>query len=573
MALALGASMVSARAFVTYVANGNPLRWNLAGRSYPATLVNPSTKAIRFYMASDAYSVGNREAELNAIRASFAQWQAIPGTALKFEEAGLAPASIDLNSADGMNVVLWATQSRTAARDSLFGQRAFTAVSIAADNSIQEADIVLNGIDFSWFTDYNNTISAAQFVESVVTHEIGHFLGLDHSPVGGSTVFPYGGGVGTDAGLSSDEIAAARYLYPDPAFAANLAGVKGKVLAGSAPVFGAAVIAESAAGTVVAGTVSRATGDYELPAMAPGAYRVRVCPLDPSSAAINYLFLASDISGDYENADTGFLPSANKDVTLTAGAAATLDFNVTLASPMRVAFISPPATVSDADSRVRTGISVRPGQSNVFVGVSSPSIPASGATLSITGDGLTVGPTISKPKRFPPDLNLLSVKISVAANATPGLRSFVVTAGNSVAYANGYLEVLPPYPDVNFDGLDDLFQRRYFPLYTAAQAAPGADPDGDGFSNQYEYETKTDPTRADSYSFKIESVKLTRLGGVVTWKSDVGKKYQLYSRPDLQAGSVWVPVGDPVTATATTTQATDRTTGGQLRFYKLMLAK
>jgi len=37
----------------------------------------------------------------------------------------------------------------------------------------------------------------------------------------------------------------------------------------------------------------------------------------------------------------------------------------------------------------------------------------------------------------------MSIRISVASNATPGLRSFVLTQGTNVAYANGFIEVLP----------------------------------------------------------------------------------------------------------------------------------
>src|SRR5207247_4085307 len=111
----------------------------------------------------------------------------------------------------------------------------------------------------------------------------------------------------------------------------------------------------------------------------------------------------------------------------------------------------------------------------------SVNLPTNGATLAITGDGLTLGPasfaTLS-------GLNFISVSISVASNATPGLRSFIVQRGADLAYANGFLEVEDNIPDFNFDGLDDRFQRTHSPLWTAPDAGPGADPDGDGFNNQ-----------------------------------------------------------------------------------------
>jgi hypothetical protein len=78
------------RAFVPYINNtGQALRWNLDNSSAPTNNFNRQTKAIRYYIGGAGWSARNRTNELNAIRASFAQWQAISGTRLKFEEAGV----------------------------------------------------------------------------------------------------------------------------------------------------------------------------------------------------------------------------------------------------------------------------------------------------------------------------------------------------------------------------------------------------------------------------------------------------------------------------------------------------
>ena len=76
-----------------YQVTGPSLFWNLTNPpvSISTNVVNPGTRAIRFFLASDAYSPTNKTNELNAIRASFAQWQSIPGSIIKFEEAGLVP--------------------------------------------------------------------------------------------------------------------------------------------------------------------------------------------------------------------------------------------------------------------------------------------------------------------------------------------------------------------------------------------------------------------------------------------------------------------------------------------------
>src|ERR1051326_8088696 len=110
-----------ARAFVDPVsAVGEPLRWHLNPPDPPdppnpggvsTNVVDPVTRAVRYFLAADGYSATNTAAELNAVRASFAQWQAISGTVLKFEDAGLVPAGVDVNTGDNRNVLFWAKSS------------------------------------------------------------------------------------------------------------------------------------------------------------------------------------------------------------------------------------------------------------------------------------------------------------------------------------------------------------------------------------------------------------------------------------------------------------------------------
>src|SRR5439155_20015147 len=198
------------------------------------------------------------------------------------------------------------------------------------------------------------------------------------------------------------------------------------------------------------------------------------------------------------------------------------------------------------------------------VDVASNNLPTSGATLIITGDGLTLGEATFTTFS---GLNFISVPISVGTNATPGLRSLVVQLGNNVAYANGFLEIQPPVPDFNFDGLDDRFQRQYFPLFTAPEAGPNADPDGDDFNNRAEYISGTVPTNSLSL-LKIESVTLTSGGSIVTWQSAPQKRYQVWSRLDV-AGDPWQTVGTPVVATDSLTQFIDGSATNSFRFYRI----
>jgi hypothetical protein len=323
---------------------------------------------------------------------------------------------------------------------------------------------------------------------------------------------------------------------------------------------------------MIAGTVTRMDGSYELPSLPVGAYYFRVTPLDRPDA-IRFLVRGRDISSAlddlgnfiYDAVETDFLPTTNTQVALTAGQTTTRDFAVTAGAPaFRISRIQKQDLSSGTSSSSALPNTVRLGQSNLVIGVASDTLPTNNATLTITGDGLTLGPTTFQPLG---GLNIISVSVSVASNATPGLRSLVVQRGSDLAYANGFLEILPAVPDYNFDGLDDRFQRQYFPLFTASEAGPNTDADGDGFNNQAEYISGTNPTNALSL-LKIESVKLDGNGSTLTWQSGAGKRYQIWNRLDV-VGDPWQIVGSPLTATGNLTSFTDASATNSFRFYRV----
>ncbi len=578
-------ALVTATQVHAFVMDVNPAgqrqHWNLLTPTpgVSTNVLNPNSKAIRYFLAADAFSTTNTAAELNAVRASFAQWQSVPGTHLKFEDAGLVAPGVAINTSDGTNVVFWYKSGDglvNGGMDNIGFTLGITYTSYATDNTLIEADIVLNGWDlvgYTWFTDIQATNNGDIFIEGVVQHEIGHLIGLQHSPVGGATMFWSGTlGVNSWAGLSSDEIAAARALYPAAASPIPLGNLNGLVTMNSAPVFGAVVTAEDSAGNVVAGTVSRTNGVYELPALPVGSYQVRVTPLDPPGgySLITGLNITAgpDAAANslYENVETNFLPSSNAGVTLNNGTTNTLDFAVTSGTPpLRISHIL--AGVE----KYGTPFQLRPGQSNVVVGVLFPNAPTNGLTLHISGDGLTMGAVTSDAERFGTEgLTVISTTVSVASNAPPGLRTFVIQqAGISVAYANGFLEIAPPVRDDNFDGLEDLFQRRYFPLFTAPQAGPNADPDGDGYNNLAEFIAGTNPTNSASL-LKIQSVLQNGSGSTLSWHSVAGKKYQVFSRADL-SGATWQTAGSPVTAAGVTASFLDTTATSGSKFYRVQV--
>ena len=551
-----------------------------ASASIPVStnVVNPLTHAVRFFLPSDAWSPTNTAAELNAIRAGFGIWQSVPGTLLKFEDGGLIPPVQDIDPEDHTNVVFWVKDGTLVYGGNIdLGSSLGLTIPAFIEDTLVGADIVLNGYRYGgyrWFTDYSYvpTDVVSQFVEGVVTHEVGHFVGLVHAPLGASTMFFRSlNGVSTFAGLSSDDIAGARFLYPQVGSLSGSGRVQGRVLMEGTGILGATVVLEDLAGGFSAGTLSRADGFFDLPAVPPGTYGLRATPLDPRGSSL-FLLRGQDVYyTNYLPAVTGFLPTTDLPVSVLASQTRTVDLAVSRGEPaFRISHILKPTTDLSRQSATTGAAQVRPGQSNIYLGVFGIGLPVAGATLRISGDGLTL--TQIPSSGGPSSLNLLAVKVDVSPNITPGLRSFVFRHGNDLGYANGFLEVQPLVPDFNFDGLDDRFQRKFFPLFTATEAGPSRDPDGDTFDNHYEYLAGSDPTSAASVPVvALQSVTLTAEGSTLAWRGVPGGKYQVLSRDRFGLGTAWEALGPVVTAQSYDVRFLDSSATNRIRFYEVRL--
>ncbi|MGE3310410.1 MAG: matrixin family metalloprotease [Limisphaerales bacterium] len=555
-------------------ASGQLRRWQLENPDtrVKTSSVNRSTRAIIYRLDAAGFSTGNASNELNAVRAAFDQWQGIDGTRLKFEEGPLVTGTRDVNSQDHTNTVFWTRDvSVNGGRDNLRGILALTYVaSFSNGNVVFDADTVFNGAEFQWFTDVSDPTTQKVFVEAIALHEIGHFVGLQHSPAGAATMLVAGEfGLNSQLGLSPDEVSAARGLYPTADMAARVGRVTGRVLAAGQPVFGAAVFAEGAQGDLLAGTVSREDGTFSLAGLLAGVHVIRSAPLDPATS-LNYLVRGADISAAYTAAQTSFVPSNDRVVTLPAGGTvANADLDVTGGSPPRIARLLRPASNLSSPSFTSFPVGLPPDGATRYVGVLTTTAATADLDLEVTGKGFESGPVEVRANALP-GMNLVALPITVATNAQPGLRSFRLRSGSRSGWAHGFLEIQPRFPDANRDGLDDTFQRTYWSRFTVPEAGPTADPDDDGFSNDWEFRTGSVPTDRNSAHFEIQSVRVTGAGAVVVSQAAKGKRFQLQGR-DTEAGAPWEPVGGPLTASSDLLEFTDPAATRTVRFYRVVL--
>jgi hypothetical protein len=196
------------------------------------------------------------------ISRGFATWASAPDTSISFRNLGVADGLKAGN--DGRNTITLA--------DDLFKDQyavAMTTNWYDSSGNLTEADIM---IDSSLVTsDFN--------MQFAVTHEIGHFLGLDHSAVMTAIMYPYVPNGNDAPSLDSDDRIAIANIYPgiDP----NLGGeLQGRVTGDNGGVFAAQVVAMNDQGQPVATALSNANGDFTLQSLPAGNYRLYAEPLD-----------------------------------------------------------------------------------------------------------------------------------------------------------------------------------------------------------------------------------------------------------------------------------------------------
>jgi hypothetical protein len=152
--------------------------------------------------------------DLLAVQAAMDVWTRVPCSDFTFSLAGTTPSRAD--GADGVNLVTFLESGWPPEAD---GAVAFTLRfrdTASAPDVWTEADVLLNGTQFSWSTSGH----VQRFdVQSVVTHELGHALGLQHASLPEATMY-----FGTRAGvtyartLHEDDAAGLCWLYPASPF-------------------------------------------------------------------------------------------------------------------------------------------------------------------------------------------------------------------------------------------------------------------------------------------------------------------------------------------------------------------
>jgi len=258
-------------------------------------VVEDETVALKWRAGTISYFVRNEgvpsvtAAEFQAaVQRGFETWNAVETAETDFQFAGFT--SQQPFDVDDVNTIGFRQRQEL---DRVLATTGFTY--IVSTGELVEADIFFNS-RFQWTTAANG--QAGRFdVQSIATHEAGHFLGLGHSALGETVregsgrrvvageavMFPIAfspGGI-NERRLRADDIAGVSDIYPAQDFRRTTGSIQGRVERSGRAIFGAHVVAFNLeTGELVGGFTLDDDGGFVIAGVSPGLHVVRAEPLD-----------------------------------------------------------------------------------------------------------------------------------------------------------------------------------------------------------------------------------------------------------------------------------------------------
>jgi hypothetical protein len=432
IALMLSWAVPSARSYTLQFTDGSSsvqIKW-------PTATV---TIALSSSFASPPANIKPGSDVTGAARRAMVQWAGASN--IRFIETSSSVQTVSPSAGgDGVSLMTVANTPENAALFNGSDRPARTRVFFdPATGLISEADIALNPAA-SFSTD--GTFGTYD-LESVLTHELGHLLGLEHSAMVGATMQPrlalnglYTLPAFAPRTLSEDDRAGVRALYGPRVGRGSIAGTI--TYAGGATVYGAHVWAQDiSTGRSMAGSISSQGGAYRIEDLPPGQYRLLV-------EYLNGNVLASEIAssgGAYAglvNTQAAFRAfEAAGQITVTPAATAVQNIALSGAQP----FLNP--RLLGINGQLSTiAVPLEPGRSyKVYVGGEGLD-QVNGAGISTTSRFLTVDAASMVLQQLETAYPIISFTIKVAEDIPAGEYDLRFQSNNGeVSYIAGGLSV------------------------------------------------------------------------------------------------------------------------------------
>lgn len=269
--------------------NPAPNHWNFSSFAVQWNL-NPSTGS----------NIQGSNSAANIIQAAFDTWTSAPNATVPVTRGPDSSVTSESASPANINLICFVCMDADFSKDSsTLAVTITTSVSrgssdrhggtAAFDGQIVKSDILFNP-NVQYTTDGTGS-GSTQDLQTVATHEIGHFLGLDHTGVTRAVMFPFA--PTSEHTLSYDDDAGIATLYPKSHADVPTGTISGTVrmLGSNAPVFGAHVYAGSTTSALPfptsfnlrkspVSTLTKPDGTYMIQGVPADSYIVTAEPLD-----------------------------------------------------------------------------------------------------------------------------------------------------------------------------------------------------------------------------------------------------------------------------------------------------